>query len=171
MPITKITSLLLFVLIFAVLGFSQKKENISKWLRIKALVSNREDVEKIFGKGEFYQNKYFVTYKINDGVVSVGYSLGNCNQVSSILNVPEWTVTDISYDFLKNSPKLKDLIGNKKQFKKRQDGDGINQIEYYDEKRGIFIIYDDNENQVIHIIIRPSKEVKMKYYCNQQDKN
>jgi hypothetical protein len=165
MSLFKIAGLLLCILILVSVCLPQRKNNFEKWLKIKIFDASREDVEKLYGKGKIYQNKYFVIYKTLDETISVDYSLGGCERQYAIWNVPEWRVTEISYSFGKNSPKLNDLISNKKQFKKRQFGDVINQIEYYDEERGIKILYDNLEKKVYEIIILPSKKYLEKYQC------
>lgn len=171
MRIFKLVGLLFFITIFVSLGFSQKKLTLNKYLKIKVFESTREDVEKIYGKGESGSNPYFVLYKTPDGNVSVGYSYRNCQYEYPMWNVPDWTVEDITYRPFKNPPKLKALISDKSQFKSRQSGDVINHIEYYDDERGISIIYDTSVGKVKDIIIRPSFKDIQKYDCDLIKKN
>lgn len=145
--------------------FSQS-DALKPFLILKPFVNTREDVEKIWGKGSFNQNKYFITYKSSDIITSVGYHWGGCEKEYSQWNLPEWSVTDISYNFLKNPPKLNNLIGNNKKFKNKQHGDVLNHIEYYDEERGIHIVYDNYLKEVIHITIKPSLKDEQKFDCD-----
>ena len=139
---------------------------LAPYLKIKPFFSTREDVEKFYGKGEFFINDYFRTYKSNDYQVSVGYSLGGCERKNPIWNIPEWTVTEIYYGRWKNPPKLKDLIGNGKNFKKSYESDVLNHVQYYDEKNGIKILYDEEEKGVLNIKILPSQKDDRKFDCD-----
>ncbi len=56
--------------------------------------------------------------------------------------MPKWIVTEISYSFRENPPKLKDLIPDKSKYKKKQAGDVLEHVDYYNEETGVSIIYD-----------------------------
>lgn len=162
-----IAKTIFLILVLQVINcFAQTSSELEKWLQIKLFVNTRDDVEKIYGKGKFGQNQYFVSYKTKDFTVSIDYSPGECEIKYSDFNIPEWTVTEVSYNILNNPPKLKDLVGNKNGFKTRQNGDGVNHIQYYDETRGIFIVYDDYLKEVIHITIKPTIKDKQKFACD-----
>jgi hypothetical protein len=80
--------------------------------------------------------------------------------------VPAWTVIEVGYSTRKKPPKLTYLIPDKSQFKRKQSGDVPDHIEYYDDEKGIAIIYDANENEITNIIIRPSLTNKQKFDCD-----
>ena len=158
--------LLFLVLIVQVtVCFSQNK-TISPFLNIKPFASTRDDVEKIYGKGNFPKyNPYFVNYKTSELSVLISYSTGGCEKKYSIYNVPEWTVIEVNYSFLKNPPKLKDLTKNDKKFKKMPYGDVINQMKFYDQESGIVIYFDRFTKVVDEISIEPSLKEEQKFAC------
>lgn len=150
---------------FTISIFPQKSGNLEKWLKIKIFQSTREDVEKIYGKID--GKNHFVRYENSDGSVYVDYSKGECKSViSPMWNVREWTVIGVTYTPWKNPPRLKDLIPNRNKYKSRQAGDVANQIEYYDEKEEVSIIYDTASDEVRNIIIRPSKKNEHEFDCD-----
>lgn len=157
--------LVLLTFLTAGVNYSQPKNSLSRWLNIKPFIHRQPDVEKLFGRGNFNQNKYFITYKTNDFRVSVGYSSGSCGEQYADWNLPEWTVTDVSYKFFENPPKLKDLIDDRRRFAVSQVGDGIHQIQYYDASRGIKILWDNYKKAVEYIVIVPSKQLERKHKC------
>ena len=65
----KIYSLTFLILIFASSVFAQKSNGLDEWLKLKLFISNRQDVEKLYGEGE--ANGYFILYQIRNGVVAV----------------------------------------------------------------------------------------------------
>lgn len=140
--------ILVVILLFSVVSAaSQESANLAKWLKIKVFESTREDVEKLYGTSN--ETKYhFIRYKNSDGTINVDYSKGGCEVVSPMWNVPEWTVIEISYTPWKNPPKLKDLIPDKSRYKRKQAGDVLDHIEYYDEEKGISVIYDKVSDEV-----------------------
>lgn len=165
MKILKLLTSLFIFFIFSAFIFAQKEENLDKWLKIKVLVSSLDDVEEIYGNGkEFALGKL---YQTTDGNIYVQYTDTSDCKTSKIAvwNVPKWTVAEVSYSPSRNPPKLKDLIRSKNQFKKRQSGDVSDHIEYYNDEKGVSIIYDKSISKVIDITIRPSLEDKQKYSC------
>lgn len=158
---------ILFLILAAqvVVCFAQNKA-LAPFLNIKPFINTRKDVEKIYGKGEINRNKYFVTYKHADGLVTVEYAWGgDCQNSYDDWNVPEWTVTEISYSFWQNLTKLKDLIRNNKKFKKTAYGDVIGQMKYYDEESGIVIYFDKFKKKADEIAIKPSIKDEQKFAC------
>jgi hypothetical protein len=160
----------MFVIVFAVTSFSQQRETLNNWLKIKVFESTREEVEKIYGKGDEGDNgnnPYVVTYKNSRGITQINYSSGDCKSSKIPLwNVPEWVVTEISYSLSKNPPKLKDIIPDKSQYKRKQAGDVSDHIKYYNDEKGISIIYDKELKEVLNIILEPSLKDKQKYDCD-----
>jgi hypothetical protein len=159
----KSLSVCFLVMFFVVFGFSQSKQGLAKYLRINVLVSTIADVETIYGKGETFVNKSVVNYKTSEDAIFVSYSIGNCQSKYPMWNVPDWTVEEVQYTPQKNPPKLKDLMPNKKLFKKRQSDHVIHFIDYYNDEQGITIYYDTLRKVVTGITIRPSLKDQVKY--------
>ncbi len=93
------------------------------------------------------------------------YSAGGCEKKHALYSLPERTIEEIHYNFLKNPPKLKNLVKTSRKFKKEPYGDVINQMMYYDETSGIFIYFDRFTKEVNGITIKPSLKNKQKFDC------
>ena len=167
MLISRLLILLIIVFTTPSLSLAQASENLSEWLKLKVFVNTREDVEKVYGKGEdFALGKL---YQTPEGNVYVQYSGGeNCtSSTMTIWNVVEGKITELDYSPSKNPPKLKELGLNKSGFKKRQYGTDVpDHIEFYNDEKGISVIYDKSIKEIINIIIRPSNKDKLKYSCD-----
>src|SRR5690349_13744325 len=107
---TAVKTIFLILIIQAAPVFSQTNA-LDFYLRIKPFASTRDDVEKIYGRGEPHKfSQYTVYYQKPEFNFLVTYSEGGCGK-SSLWNAPEWTVTEIAYGHWKSPPKLKDLLG------------------------------------------------------------
>jgi hypothetical protein len=154
------------IIFLSIVSFAQTNEELAKYMQIKVFVNTIEDVEKLYGKGKSWANKYSVVYKTPEMAIDVNYVTGNCQSKFSRWNLPEWTVEEITYTPQNQSLKLDDLIRDKKQYKVKQVGDVINHFEYYNEETGVSITYDDYLDEVIDISLRPSVADEKKYRCS-----
>lgn len=146
-------------------SFAQSRLIAEKYLKITPTVSMRDDVEKLFGKGNAAHHN--VLYQTDaDSVVSVEYSYGDCNSGAKVWGIPEWTVEEIYYVPREEKPlRLRDVIFDFSKFKKRQSGDVLVHIDYYNEDAGITVGYDKKEKTVNEIIIYPTLEQKRRLAC------
>ena len=135
---------------------AQSLQSVEDFLRLAPLQNTKTDVETAFGKGSSANNPYVVTYRKGGLRITVDYALGDCRSGLSPWNVPEWTITEITYSFLSEKPKLKRLLRNRKQFRTRQAGDVLNHIEYYDDIAGVSVLYDTKVEGVMDIVLRPA---------------
>lgn len=69
----------------------------AKWKQIAVLRSTRSDVERLLGKSE--SQGYTVTYDLEDAHLFINYAMFNfCEKKNKFgWNVPEWTVTEVTY--------------------------------------------------------------------------
>ena len=150
---------------------AQEKFTLQDFLKIKPLVSSRDDVKKIYGIGTIYNNKHIADYETDFGFATVSYSMGDCqNAKVKLWNVPEWTVEEIIYDTEDTKIGLKDLLKDIKPYKRKQKGDVLDHIYYFNEEKGIAIIYDINLKEVIKIIITPTKSQTKEFSCEEIQK-
>lgn len=162
-----IKTIFLLILLFQAINVFSQNKYLEPYLNIKPFYTTRDDVLKIYGEGKFPKyNPYTVWYKTDDLTINVSYSSGGCEKKYSLYDIPEWTVEEISYDFLKTPPRLKDLIKNNKKFKKTPYGDGISQMKYYDEESGITIYFDKFTKEVEEISIGLTLKDKQKFDCD-----
>jgi hypothetical protein len=161
----------LFLILFLFFGltfglFGQTNKKLEKYLKIKALINNREDVEKLYGKGDVGKvNKYFVWYEILDMAILVDYVSKPCNPIYPLWNVPEWTVEEIRYTPQKKLPKLKDLMPDMTGYIARPGGDVPDHIDYYNAEKGISIGYDKYTKRVSSIGITATLSDEEKFKC------
>jgi hypothetical protein len=135
-----------------------------KYLKIKPVVSTRDDVEKLLAKGNL--KRYNVIYQATDETISIDYSSGGCDSSNKKWGVPEWTAEKVFYVPRDEHPlRLRDVILNLSKFKRRQSGDVIVHIEYYNEDAGISVTYDKKEKIVTDITISPTLEQKKRFAC------
>ena len=156
------------ILVFQITVCWSQTNALAPYLNIKPFFSTRDNVEKIYGQGDDPErNPYIVFYKHANLKILVSYSLGGCKESEyPLYDLPEWTVESIDYKFSENPPKLKDLIRNNKNFKKRINGDATDHIEYYDEESGIIICYESYLKEVHRITLSPSRKDKQKFDCD-----
>ena len=159
---------IIVLIILASFSFTVDAQNdrLAPYLKIHVLKDSIGDVEKLFGKGKSEHNPYFVTYKSRNLIVSVDYALGPCGTRSSIWNVPEWTVTEVSYEFRTKPPRLTDLLGKQNRIKPINYGDVGSQIQYPDRERGISILFDKHEKRVTEVSVFPSINVEKRLACS-----
>ena len=144
---------------------AQSGSGLDEWLRFRVFTTTREEVEKELGQtGK--TSAHFVRYKNARGSVYVDYSKGDCQSASPVWNVPAWTVIEVSYSPHVNPPKLAQLLSTKSKFNKRSSGDVAGHVEYYDDERGISIVYDEELKEVRNITIRPSVQAQKNYDCS-----
>ncbi len=148
----------------AISSIAQKRLIPEKYLKITPAVSTREDVEKLFGKGD--PNSDRITYQIPDITIIVQYSFGDCSKRARIWAISEGIVEYVYYSFRENEPRLKDILLEKSKFKKREVGDVIGQFEYYNDESGISVIYLKGEKRVADIIIEPTLKQKKRFACS-----
>lgn len=145
---------------------AQPLQPLHRFLEFSVLTSTKSDVEKIYGKGESKSNPYFVTYVASNLRVSVEFAVGDCKSKAPLWNVPEWTIAEITYSFLGERPRLKTLLAGQGSFRARNSGDVLNHVEYYDDVKGISILYDKKGEGVMDVIIRPSAKAIKKFECS-----
>lgn len=164
---TQITFSIVLVFCLVTVGNSQYTNRLNDWLKIKPLVSTRQDVEQMFLKGKAgINNKYSIFYKTPYGGANVTYSTGDCtNGIVKEWNVPEWTVIDVFYNTEDDPPKLKNLLKELGNYKSRIAGDVASQVEYYNDERGIYINYSKNTKKVIEIFIKPTLGQRKGFDC------
>ena len=162
--ITKILRLFVIVLCLVLPCFSQRSDLPEKWSKIKTFISTREDVDKLFGNG--IANGHFIKYPTQTGLIFVDYSAGNCKSTQyPIWNMPEWTVTEVTYILSNKSMKLNDVIPKRNKYKQKQAGDVSDHVEYYDDAAGVSIIYDKRLKHVLNIVLRASTKDKLLLGC------
>jgi hypothetical protein len=139
-------SISLFLMLCAVAAFAQ----FTRFENIKPMISTREDVEKLYGKGE---EKWagWVWYYFDDENLSVVYGDGKCRGFSwTPYNwlAPKDTVIIVDVNFLKDR-KLSDLKKKKAKLKK------LKFTHAYDTPAGS---YADDENGVSFYVSFDVKE-------------
>lgn len=155
-----------FLLFFVGEGFAQKSNLINDLSRIKLFVSNKQDVEKIYGKGKEYETR--TIYETDQGGIRIVYSEEDCKSVpSGLWDVPKETVVEVSYSPGDKSLKLKELIFNKKPYKLREtEGDVRGLFDYYNDEKGISITFVKKTNELQEIIFYPTKSDFTLYSCD-----
>lgn len=144
---------------------AQTDKGLEEWLQFRVFATTREQVEKMLGESG-KPDTYFVRYKNSRGSVYVEYSKGDCKSANPLWDVPPRTVIEVSYTPHLDPPKLADLISNGFKFLRRPAGDVGGHIEYYDDKEGISIVYDETLQEVRNVTIKPSVETQKKYGCS-----
>lgn len=167
MFLLKLLNVTSIVIILAVSLNAQKKENLENWQKIKVLVSNREQVEKLYGKAK--DNQHNVYYQTPEGLVLIEYTKGDCKIAKSLWNVPEWTVTRVSYGLDKKHIKLKDLKLDKKQYSHKQSGDAAGIFQFYSAEKGIMITYNKNTKIIEYLILFPSAKDRKLFACDRKN--
>lgn len=156
---------LIFVFSFTVIPQSGNMK--PDWYKFKVFTHTREDVEKIYGEGkDFGLGKIYYIPKVSIIVDYKDYK--GCTSRYSTWDVDKNVVVEINYSFEEAYLKLKDILPNKKGFRKKIHGTGDvpDHIELYDDEKGISIIYDKKDKSILNLIIRPSNADKLKHSCD-----
>ena len=132
----------IYVLCLALSLSVQFKTNASaqvSWTQVVLLQSTRADVEKLFGKpiGE----NYSVTYNLRDGVMYLEYYLyDRCKPKYGYRgdwNIPEWTVTDITFE-PDNPPQFSSLKLDLHKFRKVRKSPNVPEmVSYINDTEGV----------------------------------
>lgn len=148
--------------------YSQDAVSLNDWLKIKPFISTKEEVDKMFLKGTpGLKYKYLVHYKTSYGGVSVEYSSGSCTYaVDKKVKIPEWTVIKVTYYTEDGAPELKGFLTALGTYKTKQESDVIDHIYYYNEEKGISIIYNKNTRNIMEIHISPISKQEKQYSCD-----
>ncbi|MGH9949056.1 MAG: hypothetical protein ACRD6X_17940 [Pyrinomonadaceae bacterium] len=157
------TILLLVMVSWTVTIAAQERLIPNKYLKVTPGVTTRPDIEKLYGRGD--PSHFFVDYIIPEGVVSVTYSSGGCEQGKKSRGIPKWTVEEISYDNADNIVPLKNVIFDLSRFQKRESEHVIGHVTYFNDKAGISVSYDEKFNTVQAITIRLGSDAEKKFAC------
>lgn len=163
----------LLLFFFVILGVcvvkarAQSGSIAEKFLRIIPGESTRKDVEKIFPetKSEAFLGKHNVDFQDGEIEIGVEYSIGRCGAYSEpdFGKFPEWTVIEVWYTWSGDERiPLKDIILNRKRFKKKPIGHVPVHRYYIEEETGIEVIYDTKRKTVIDIFLKPAAKFKEK---------
>ncbi len=160
---------ILFVLLAFNLAFAKNKlPDLKKLQKIKIFESTQKDVQKILAKyiEKDYDEEYFPqSILAENGYIAIDFSEGNCGE-DEYWNVTKGLVTGVSISSISDI-KLKDLNFDLKTFKKEiEDEDSPEEINYNDEKNGIFIVTEDGEVETI--IFYPPKS-KIGFLCSNEN--
>lgn len=128
----------LVVSLIGLFGQVAKKEFSAepKWRKIVLMRSTREDVEKLLGQSEY--RGFDASYTVEDGMLSVTYyPFSHCAEPGADLNVPQWTVVELTYE-PDNPQRLADLHLDLKRFRKKHESfDVPDLISYVNNKEGV----------------------------------
>jgi hypothetical protein len=146
--------------------FSQANLIPNKYLKIRPGVTTRIDVEKIYGKNS--SADAIIIYKWTEYNVAITYSESTCDSSDVPWAFPVGIVEEISYHPNESKPlRLRSVINDISRFKTEQTSDVITHVKYFNEKSGIFVVYDSKEKVIESIIIRPTLEQKRRFACSQ----
>lgn len=156
----KILFCIFLILLLFNFGFSQKKfPELEKIKKIKIFESNQKDVQKLLPKyiDDESVKAFSQVISADIGYLTITFSEGNCGE-DEYWNVKKGLVTGVGISNF-DEVKVKDLGFDLKNFKKEiKDKEFPEEINYHDEKKGIFIRTDDGE--VEEIVFYPPKSKK-----------
>jgi hypothetical protein len=142
----------------------QAKLIADQYLRIKPSISTKADVETILGIAD--TTAKMATYITGDESVWVFYSSGACGEKNGgPWNLPEWTVTEVSYSMRDKIVPLSLVINQLSKFKRRREGDVLTFVKYYDDESGISVTYDTKDKRVSDVTLKLSKKQRALFQC------
>ena len=107
-----------------------------KWRKIVLMRSTREDVERLLGSSQY--RGFSASYPVEDGTLDVEYyPFNHCATEGADLNVPQWTVVELTYE-PDNPPRLADLHLDLKEFRKQRESIHVpDLISYINNEKGV----------------------------------
>lgn len=135
----------------------------SKWHQISLMRSTRDDVERLLGNPKY--PGHYTSYRVEGGVLSVEYyPFDFCTSPDSFLNVPQWTVVEMTYE-PDISPTLRELKLELKRFRKVRESPHVPEmITYIDDENGVAYTFqpDNTLNDVRYFATRRYDALKCK---------